>query len=280
MPPLSVYRDRLGEYHLADGWHRLYAAKNSGIESIRCTIYRGEFSDALAHACAANSQHGLRRSIEDRTVAVVRYLLELGGRDKSNRAVADACRVSHTFVSSVRSRYPGEKLEAARNALENPPRDAPDGGNEVHRAETGRSEDAQGGRSAQDNQGREEPRDRPPAPVAASAQTALRRGELGLQSRSGFRRLRTMIADFEGAVVEFVASEAPGTELLLHKNIEHAVQMIAATLKDAEPSRLCFACEGNGCVDITPCATCSGLGWISSWNVRQMKGRYAGRDRD
>ena len=102
LPPVTVFHDD-NDYRLADGFHRLQAYKNLGRDRISAKVISGGRRDAFLHALAANAEHGLRRSQSDKRRAVQMALEEGEIGQKTNREIANLCKVSHTFVASVRS---------------------------------------------------------------------------------------------------------------------------------------------------------------------------------
>ena len=104
-PPISVVHDGT-DYYLSDGFHRLLAAQKAGKASINCDVITGTLRDAILYSLSANSQHGLRRTIEDKRKAVLTMLedFEWGDPDAwSDRDIARQCHVSHPFVSKLRA---------------------------------------------------------------------------------------------------------------------------------------------------------------------------------
>lgn len=101
-PPLVVFHD--GEtYWLADGFHRRYAAINTGIAELPCEVHRGGLRDAILYSCGANADHGYRRTNEDKRRAVMRLLEDDEWRQWSDREIARQCRVDQSMVSRYRS---------------------------------------------------------------------------------------------------------------------------------------------------------------------------------
>ncbi len=97
-PPITVYHD--GEtYWLADGFHRLAAALRLGLAEIDCDVRDGDKRAAILYSCAANATHGTRRTNQDKRRAV-EAMLKLEPT-WGNRAIADACLVTHTFVNNL-----------------------------------------------------------------------------------------------------------------------------------------------------------------------------------
>ena len=101
-PPLVVYRDADERLWLADGFHRLEAARRLGISRIQAELRAGSLQEALVHSLGANARHGKRRTNADKRRAVARALAhdEIGAR--SDARVAAVCKVSDRFVSGLR----------------------------------------------------------------------------------------------------------------------------------------------------------------------------------
>lgn len=101
-PPISVVHDGT-EYYLSDGFHRLLAAQRAGKASINCDVLTGTLRDAILYSLSANSQHGLRRTVEDRRKAVMTMLEDFEWGEWSDREIARQCHVSHPFVAKLRA---------------------------------------------------------------------------------------------------------------------------------------------------------------------------------
>lgn len=102
LPPCKAVRgDKLW---LTGGWHRLHAHKKAGIEVVPCEVTEGTFADAVAEAAGENADHGLRRSDEDKKRAVRLVLGTPEHADKSDRLIAEICRVGHPFVAKIRAK--------------------------------------------------------------------------------------------------------------------------------------------------------------------------------
>ncbi len=98
-PPILVYGEG-DKFYLADGFHRVEAAKRSGQSVIQAYVRQGGRLQALESALGANEKHGLRRSNEDKRFAVDKALSEFPAR--ADRAIAVLCLVSPTFVGERR----------------------------------------------------------------------------------------------------------------------------------------------------------------------------------
>lgn len=99
LPPIDVYSDGT-EIWAADGFHRILAHIKADKRTVRCNVHKGTKADAMWASCAANQEHGLRRTNADKRHAVEMALKIHGG--KSDRAIADHVGVSDPFVSGLR----------------------------------------------------------------------------------------------------------------------------------------------------------------------------------
>ena len=104
-PPIDVFGNDDGPFHLGDGFHRLEAHRSThpDVKDIECKVHPGDRDDALLFACGANAQHGLPRSRSDKLKAVTTLILSEGWSKWSDREIARQCAVSHTYVAAVRS---------------------------------------------------------------------------------------------------------------------------------------------------------------------------------
>lgn len=100
-PAVELYGTKSKAW-IGDGWHRILAARQLGLEEIRATVHAGGRPDALKHALGANAVHGYRRSNADKRRCVEIALAEFP--KLSSRAVAKLCGVSHVFVEGQRPR--------------------------------------------------------------------------------------------------------------------------------------------------------------------------------
>ncbi len=106
-PPVVLYQE--GEtYWLADGYHRVDAARRINLETITAAIHEGTSRDAILHGIGANAVHGLRRTQADKRRAVERLLRDPEWAKWSNRKVAAAARVDHKTVGKIRRELSGE----------------------------------------------------------------------------------------------------------------------------------------------------------------------------
>lgn len=100
--PVVVYSD--GETHwLADGFHRIRAAVQAGLEDVPASVYEGDRRKAILYAVRANQQHGLRRTNADKRRAVETLLRDREWSIGSDGRIAAMAGVSQPFVSKVRA---------------------------------------------------------------------------------------------------------------------------------------------------------------------------------
>lgn len=101
-PPVLVFFDGQ-RYLLADGFHRVYAAREAKLVSIEADVKNGDEDAAKWHSYSANSSHGLRRTNADKRRAVEHALAHPHAEKMSDSAIARHVGVSQQFVSKMRS---------------------------------------------------------------------------------------------------------------------------------------------------------------------------------
>jgi hypothetical protein len=100
-PPVIVYNDG-DNLWLADGFHRLAAARTLGLTEIAAEVRQGTRRDAVLFSCGVNAQHGLRRSNEDKRRAVLTLLRDEEWSQFSNNKISKLCGVSLDLVNRLR----------------------------------------------------------------------------------------------------------------------------------------------------------------------------------
>lgn len=99
--PIVVFYD--GEhYWLADGFHRVHACRVSGHFELDADVRQGTRREAQLYAAGANADHGLQRTDEDKLRAVTLLLEDEQWSRWSDRKIARCCKVSPTFVGTIR----------------------------------------------------------------------------------------------------------------------------------------------------------------------------------
>ena len=115
-PPVVVYYD--GEvYWLADGFHRVEAARKVGRETIEADIREGTDRDATLHGIGANARHGLRRTQADKRHAVEALLRDPAWLKWSDRHIAKIANVDHKTVGKIRREFLGGEIPSDRKVL-------------------------------------------------------------------------------------------------------------------------------------------------------------------
>lgn len=103
LPPLIVYWQEGSKHYVADGFHRVLAARKMKLDSLPCEVRHGNKRDALLHAASANATHGVRRSNEDKRKAVIGMLTDKEWGKWTVAEIAAHCRVSKTMVGRYKA---------------------------------------------------------------------------------------------------------------------------------------------------------------------------------
>jgi uncharacterized ParB-like nuclease family protein len=105
-PPITVFHDGV-DYYLADGFHRLHAAKRLHKASIQADVKTGTLRDAILYSLGANRDHGLRRSNADKRKCVQTLLEDFEWGELSVNEMARICGVSPQLVTAVKLEMEG-----------------------------------------------------------------------------------------------------------------------------------------------------------------------------
>ncbi len=119
-PPVTLFFDG-SAYWLADGFHRYFATKNAGKKQIHEDITPGTLRDAVLHSLGANTAHGLPRSNKDKQRAVETLLNDPEWSAWSNRAIAEKCVVSHSYVNTLREKIKSGNVSTPANPEQSKP---------------------------------------------------------------------------------------------------------------------------------------------------------------
>jgi hypothetical protein len=108
--PVRLFNVRAsdGLYLIADGFHRVLAAREAGWKWVRATIVDGTLEDATLAAITANATHGLPRNQADRRRAVKAALNHPKLVGQTDREIARLCNVSHPTVATIRREIAAE----------------------------------------------------------------------------------------------------------------------------------------------------------------------------
>jgi hypothetical protein len=101
-PPITVFEIAVGEFVLADGFHRVAAAKQAGLETMKATVVKGTIRDALLFAIRANASHGQGLTRKEKLRAAARLLNDPQWSQWSNSEIARICGLSGMHVGRLR----------------------------------------------------------------------------------------------------------------------------------------------------------------------------------
>jgi ParB-like chromosome segregation protein Spo0J len=110
LPPLDIFQEKgCKRWVVADGRHRLAAAKKAGLETLPCKVYEGDDLAALKFASACNKRHGVRRTDAD-VGTIIRSILdsELADDFRTDEAFSDHVGVSTKTVQRHRAAWRDE----------------------------------------------------------------------------------------------------------------------------------------------------------------------------
>src|SRR6266853_2708285 len=102
-PPIVLFTDGQ-HYWLADGFHRVLAARDAGLSEFAADVRPGTERDALLFSISCNGAHGLPRTNADKRKAVTLLLADAEWSQWSDREIARRCQVSPEFVHKVSRR--------------------------------------------------------------------------------------------------------------------------------------------------------------------------------
>jgi hypothetical protein len=108
-PPVILFTD-CQSYWLADGFHRIVAARKAGLTEFPAEVRPGTARDALLAGISANSAHGLPRSNADKRNAVALLLADSEWSQWSDREIGRRCQVSHRVAARLR-RASGSEIQ-------------------------------------------------------------------------------------------------------------------------------------------------------------------------
>jgi len=102
-PPIVLFTDGQ-HFWLADGFHRILAARAAGLSEFPADLRPGTERDALLFSIACNGAHGLPRTNADKRKAVTLLLADAEWSQWSDREIARRCQVNQSFVTRLRRR--------------------------------------------------------------------------------------------------------------------------------------------------------------------------------
>jgi uncharacterized ParB-like nuclease family protein len=231
LPPITVFFDAdKNAYYIADGWHRVFAYKDAGVKSIMAIIKDGTLEDAIFAACGANTDHGVRRTNNDKKRAVTTILKHPSWSKMSDRSIGDHCGVSHSTVSKYRT----EVANLATNSTQA-------GGEEDEEESSEDIADQEVEESEVEIDAEEDATDFDPENLPA--------GKIDIDALA--QPFEGWINSLNRMKRELVAqAEDPRNGAHLHDKITRItteIDEIKSTLKSMTPAAVCEGCEGDGC---------------------------------
>ena len=106
-PPVVVFFDGVTNW-LADGWHRLKAAKQAGLTEVEAEVRQGTERDALLWAVSANNHHGLRMTNVDKRHAAHILLFDSEWGQLPSREIGRLCGLDGKTVEKIRRKLSAE----------------------------------------------------------------------------------------------------------------------------------------------------------------------------
>jgi hypothetical protein len=101
-PAIIVY-GRIGmKHYVADGFHRVLAARKAGRKTIKAEVRDGGKREAMLFAMRANAAHGVRRTNADKQKAVEACLHDKEWVKWTDTEIARRCAVSPQLVGRLR----------------------------------------------------------------------------------------------------------------------------------------------------------------------------------
>ena len=100
-PAVILFKDK-NKYYIGDGWHRVLAHKKLKRKTIKAIIKKGSKRKAILYSVGSNSEHGLRRTNEDKRNAVKILLNDKEWSSWSNRELAKQAAVTEGLVRKIK----------------------------------------------------------------------------------------------------------------------------------------------------------------------------------
>lgn len=99
-PPADVFFDGKG-YYLADGFHRVLAAKRANLSVFACNVHPGAADRGLWFALAANRRNGLQRTTADKQRAIELAFNKFP--EKTQQQIAEQVGCSQQYVAKIQN---------------------------------------------------------------------------------------------------------------------------------------------------------------------------------
>jgi hypothetical protein len=99
---VAFYDAEEGVYWVADGHHRVSAAREAELSEFQADVRNGTLRDAVMYAANANTKHGIRLTTADKRRAIKAVLSYPEGWEMTDRKVAELCGSTHPTVAACR----------------------------------------------------------------------------------------------------------------------------------------------------------------------------------
>ncbi len=103
LPPVVLFTEDGVVYFPGAGFHRIPAFVKAGLTEIPAEVRKGGRREALLFSAGDNHDHGVRRTAEDKRNAVKMLLQDAEWKERSDRWIADACKVGDHLVADIRA---------------------------------------------------------------------------------------------------------------------------------------------------------------------------------
>lgn len=250
---------------VTDGWHRIHAAREAGLNSVPVHVRAGDRERAIIAAATANNYHGVPLTIEDKRRAVRAILATREYAGKSDRRVAEALTVSHTFVANIRRELVEAATKGGGGALEQAP--APERAPRTREPEPELEEG-------------DEPAAAEPAAKPAPQEIEVPGDPLELKpdtlaaritdAKAKLASLVIPLRDVLKLVVEWTApkncrtdTHAPASQLN-GDSVAADLRNAIAGIQAAAPEDVCPYCSGDGCGE------CRNQGWLGKLRMKHV----------
>lgn len=270
LPPITVFFD--GSNHwLGDGFHRLFAHQEAGLDEIECNVERGLLRAAILHSVGANHSHGLRRTNADKRRAVETLLKDKEWSKWSDREVAEKCHVTHPFVAEVKRSLSGN---VSRCADDKPETRKVERNGKTYEMKTEKISAANQKRAEQkpeakpEQQPEEEPSKELPVLDEVNQVIPEHLQEV-FQARAEFRAMLQVIKGQKSAF-EMIGQTKAGVHLVGNSaEFEVARKTLWGIVSETMPHAVCGKCHGDKGKS-KGCDACKGRGWLPSRHFKNL----------
>jgi len=247
---------------VTDGWHRIHAAREAGIAAVRVRVTPGNRERAIVMAATANNYHGVPLTIEDKRRAVRALIATREYAGKSDRRVAEALMVSHTFVANIRRELVDAATKGGGGALEQAP--APERAPRTREPEPElEAEEAEVPAAKPEPEEIEVPGD----PLELKPDTLAARIT---DAKAKLASLVIPLRDTLKLVVDWTApkncrtdAHAPASQLN-GDSVAADLRNAIAGIQAAAPEDVCPYCSGDGCGE------CRNQGWLGKLRMKHV----------